>query len=56
MNLEKEKKEPFYIKNEPEKKLLEHIRELTYGEIKIIVQDGKPIRIEEIRKSIKLQD
>ncbi len=40
--------------NDKEKKLIEHIRDTEYGEIKIIIQDRKPIRIEELKKSIKL--
>lgn len=41
-------------KSEKEEKLLSIIREVKYGEIRIIIQDGLPIRIEELRKSIKL--
>jgi hypothetical protein len=37
-----------------EKLLIQMIRELKYGEIRVIVQDGKPTRVEEIRKSIVL--
>lgn len=33
---------------------MEIIRSTEYGEIRIVVQEGKPIRIEEIKKSIKL--
>ena len=40
--------------NEKEIHLLKIIRELQFGEIKIIVQDGQPIRIEEMKKTIKL--
>ena len=40
--------------SEQEKKLLEIIRSIEYGEIKIIIQDKIPIRIEELKKSIKL--
>ena len=40
---------------EREEKLIELIRSIGYGEIKIIVQAEEPIRIEEIKKSIKLQ-
>lgn len=40
--------------NDKEEKLLQIMRELKFGEIKIIIQDGVPIRIEEVRKSIKL--
>lgn len=40
--------------DEREQKLLELIREIGYGEIKVIINDGKPVRIEELKKSIKL--
>jgi hypothetical protein len=42
------------IPNQQEEKLLEIIHEISFGEIKVIVNDGKPIRVEEIKKSIKL--
>ena len=42
------------ILKEKEVNLLKIIRDVKYGEIKIIVQDGLPIRIEEMKKSIKL--
>ena len=42
------------ITNEKEEKLLKLIRETEFGEIKIIIQDGVPVRVEEIKKSIKL--
>ncbi len=37
-----------------EENLIELIHNIKYGEIKIIVQDGLPIRVEELKKSIKL--
>ena len=37
-----------------EKQLIEMIRTLNFGEIRVIVQDGKPARVEEIKKSIIL--
>jgi hypothetical protein len=40
--------------DERERHLLELIRKTEYGEIKIIVQDGCPIRVEEVTRSIKL--
>ncbi|WP_032123151.1 MULTISPECIES: DUF2292 domain-containing protein [Clostridium] len=46
--------EKSYQLNEKEEKLLKIIKEVGFGEIKVIVQDGLPIRIEEVRKSIKL--
>lgn len=38
---------------EKEKLLLKLIRELGYGEVRIFVADGQPVRAEEIKKSIK---
>lgn len=37
-----------------EKKLIEIIRSTQFGEINIIVQNSEPIRIEELKRSIKL--
>ena len=37
-----------------EQKLLEVLRQLDYGEVRIIVKNGVPVHIEEIKKSIKL--
>ena len=39
---------------EKEKKILETIRNLDYGEVRVVVTGGVPTRIEEIKKSIKL--
>ncbi len=39
---------------EREEKLLRLIRKIEYGEIKIIIQDKQPVRVEETKKSIKL--
>lgn len=53
-SLESKKKELSMICSEEEKNLLEHIRSLSFGEIMIFIQAGKPVRIEVIKKSIKL--
>ena len=37
-----------------EKQLLEVIRALDYGEVRVMIKDRKPIRVEEIRRSIQL--
>ena len=42
------------ILSEQEKKIIEILRGIRYGEIKIAVQDGIPVRVDEIRKSIKI--
>ena len=39
---------------EKEEKLIRLIRELKFGEIKVCVADSQPVRLEEVRKSIKL--
>jgi len=47
------------LTNEPlltkaEQKVIAILREVQYGEVKVVVQDGVPVRVEEIRKSIKI--
>ncbi len=37
-----------------EKQLIELIRSLDFGEVRVMIKDNKPIRVEEIRKSIQL--
>lgn len=39
---------------EQEKKLLGILRGIDYGELRVVVQAGKPVRVEEIRKSVQL--
>lgn len=46
--------EKHYKLNEKEERLLKIIKEVEFGEMKVIVQDGLPIRVEELKKSIKL--
>lgn len=40
--------------NEKENNLLRLIRGIQFGEIRIIIQDGLPVRVEEMKKSLKL--
>ena len=47
-------KEEHSQNSEREEKLLQMIREIKFGEIHIYVADGQPVRVEEIKKSIKL--
>lgn len=42
------------VTRKEEANLLALIREIKYGELRVIIHDGKPIRVEDIRKSIKL--
>ena len=37
-----------------EKQLIEVIRSLDYGEVRVMIKDSHPIRVEEIRRSIQL--
>ena len=37
-----------------EKQLIEVIRTLDYGEVRVMIKDRHPIRVEEIRRSIQL--
>ena len=37
-----------------EKLLIGMIRSLDYGELRVMVKDSRPIRVEEIRRSIQL--
>ena len=46
---------PIVVTN-AEKQLIELIRSLEFGEIRIMIKDSKPIRVEEIRRSIQLQN
>ncbi|MCQ2452735.1 MAG: DUF2292 domain-containing protein [Oscillospiraceae bacterium] len=39
---------------EKEERLLRLIREIKFGEFQVHIADGQPVRVEEIRKSIKL--
>ena len=40
--------------SEREEKLISLIRGLGFGQVLIYVSDGQPVRIEEIRKSVKI--
>lgn len=42
------------ILTKAEKQLIQIIRSLDYGEVRVMIKDRHPIRVEEIRKSIQL--
>ena len=44
-----------FILTKAERQRIELIRSIDYGELRIMVKDEKPIRVEEIRRSIQLQ-
>ncbi len=39
---------------EKEQKLIQLLRELRFGDLHVYVSEGQPVRVEEIKKSIKL--
>ena len=39
---------------EQERKLITILRKLDYGEVRVLIKNGAPVRVEEIKKSIKL--
>lgn len=39
---------------EKEEKLILLIREMQFGEIQLHIADGQPVRLEEVRRSVKL--
>ena len=43
-----------FVLTNAEKQLIEVIRALDYGEVRVMIKDNKPIRVEEIRRSIQL--
>ena len=48
------KKDNMQKLHEKEKRLLEFIRRLGYGEITIRVQDGLPVMVERVKEKVKL--
>ena len=52
--LKKEK----YLKvelTEQEMQVINIMRDIEYGELMVAIQGGKPVRVEEVRKSIKIK-
>ena len=39
---------------EKESRVVNIIRSIEFGEVRVVVTDGVPVRVEEIKKSIKL--
>ena len=50
--MDKEKRQ--MMLTEKEARLIEIIRKLDFGEVRVVIQDGVPTRVEEIKRSIKL--
>ena len=52
-SMEREIKEKMQL-SEKEEKLIRLIRELKFGELRLFIADSQPVRLEEVKKSIKL--
>ena len=39
---------------EQENKVIEMMRQIEFGEVRIVIANSRPVRIEEIRKAIQL--
>ena len=51
--MEQQTKEKMQL-SEKEEKLIRLIREMKFGELRLFIADSQPVRLEEVRKSIKL--
>ena len=51
--MQQETKEKVQL-SEKEEKLIRLIQEMGFGELRLFVADSQPVRLEEVRKSIKL--
>ena len=53
--MEKEKARTVTVEiSEQEWQIIRLMREIEYGELLVMLQAGRPLRVEEIRKSIKI--
>lgn len=43
-----------FILSEQEQKVVELMRGIDFGELRIVINNSKPIRVEEIKKSLQL--
>lgn len=54
LNMERGANQELGKLNEKEARLIRLIRELGYGELHLYISEGVPVRVEEVKKSIKL--
>lgn len=40
--------------SEQEQKVIEIMRTINYGELRVVINNSKPVRVEEIKKSVQL--
>lgn len=49
-----EEKKKTALLTEQEEKVIEIMRNIKYGELRVVINNSKPIRVEEIKKSVQL--
>ena len=54
LQMDTEKNKDRETLTDPERRVLSVMREIEYGEIRVVINGGKPVRIEEVRKSVRL--
>ncbi len=40
--------------SDKERKLIEYLRKIPFGEVTVVMHDGEPVRLEEIKEKVKL--
>ncbi|MCQ2530112.1 MAG: DUF2292 domain-containing protein [Lachnospiraceae bacterium] len=49
-----EEKKKVVLLSEQEQKVIDIMRNINYGELRIVINNSKPVRVEEIKKSVQL--
>ncbi|MCQ2512993.1 MAG: DUF2292 domain-containing protein [Lachnospiraceae bacterium] len=49
-----EDKKKVVLLSEQEQKVIDIMRNINYGELRIVINNSKPVRVEEIKKSVQL--
>ena len=49
-----EEKKKAVLLSEQEQKVIDIMRNINYGELRVVINNSKPVRVEEIKKSVQL--
>lgn len=49
-----EEKKKVVLLSEQEQKVIDIMRNINYGELRVVINNSKPVRVEEIKKSVQL--
>ncbi len=49
-----EEKKKVVLLSEQEQKVIDIMRTINYGELRVVINNSKPVRVEEIKKSVQL--